>query len=43
MKIQDMNKIRLKREVKTIHTHIKENTELKRIKMVITHNKSVNH
>lgn len=43
MKIQDTNKIRLKREVKTIHTLIKENTELKRIKTVIIHNKSVNH
>lgn len=32
MKIQDMNKTKLREEAKITHTHIKENTELKRIK-----------
>ncbi len=40
--IQDMTKIRLKEEVKITHILIKENTELKRIKMEIMYNKSVN-
>lgn len=42
MMIQDMTKTRLKEEVKTTHILIKENTELKRIKMETMYNRFVN-
>lgn len=43
MKIQDMKKIRSKEEVKITLTHIKENTEQLKIKMVIMFKKLESH
>ena len=43
IKIQDMKKIKLKEEVKTTLTLIKENTEQLKIKMEIMFKKLENH
>lgn len=43
MKIQDMKRIKLKEEVKTTLTLIKENTEQLKIKMEIMFKKLENH